>query len=112
MTRLEELLNIIPETIEYPVLQHEWIDHEMKTDWSEDKHPYVLRMEKWEGRFLAYYVHLGFEGEQQILPLSDEELQEYKEYGCVLQYKDTSMPTLEEALENLLCWLKSTGLIC
>lgn len=43
--------------------------------------------------------------------MSDGELQQYLEYGCVFEPSDISKPTLLEALEDLICWLRSTGQI-
>lgn len=109
MTKLEEYLDIIPETIEHSILETDWDDKDYKKRWSEDKYTFSLRISKRNKRFEAYYVHIGFEGEQQILPMSDEELQQYLEYGCVFEPTDISKPTLLEALEDLLCWLRNTG---
>lgn len=109
MTRLEELLNIIPETIEHPILRIEWVDNEIEAKWSVYNYPYILRIEKRDNKFAAFYVYTGFEGEIQKLPISDEEYQQYLDYGGVCKYTDRSKPTLEEALEDLLCWLKKDG---
>ncbi len=112
MTKLEEYLNIISGTIEHSIIEIDWDDKELKRKWSEEKYPFLLRIGKTEdNRFEAYYVYTGFEGEQQILPMSDGELQQYLEYGCVFEPSDISKPTLLEALEDLICWLRSTGLI-
>ena len=111
MTKLEEYLDIIPETIERPILKTEWVDGNPKTRWSEYNCTYKLRMGKHDKKFEAYYVYTGFEGETQILPISDGELRQYLEFGGILEYDDISKPTLEEALENLICWLKSIDLI-
>lgn len=111
MTRLEELLQIIPEKIEHSILKTEWEDSNPVTRWSDYKATFVLRMEKKDGKFSATYVHTGFEGEIQILPMTTEELNDYLEYGGVLEYHDSYRTTLEEALEELLCWLKKDGLL-
>ncbi len=104
---IEEILDIIPDHIEYPIIERTWDKNGFKIRWSENKRLYKLRMEKTEvGRFVAFYVYTGFEGELQFLPLHDSEFQDILNYGYVLSYVDTSQPTLQEALENLLCWLK------
>ena len=43
--------------------------------------------------------------------MSDKELKQYLEFGGIFEYDDNSQPTLEEALEKLICWLRSTGQI-
>lgn len=112
MTKLEEYLDIIPGIIEHSIIKTDWDDKELKRKWSEEKYPFLLRIGKTEdNRFRAFYVYTGFEGEQQILPMSDEELQQYLEYGCVFEPLDISKPTLLEALEELICWLRNTGQI-
>lgn len=112
MTKLEEYLNIIPGTIEHSIIEIDSNDKNYRRRWSEENYPFILRMRKKENnRFEAYYVYTGFEGEQQILPMSDGELQQYLEYGCVFEPSDISKPTLLEALEDLICWLRSTGQI-
>ena len=112
MTKLEEYLDIIPGTIWHSILKTDWNDKDYKRRWSEEKYPFSLRIGKNEdNKFEAFYVYTGFEGEQQILPISDEELQQYLEYGCVFEPRDISKPTLLEALEDLLCWLRNTGQI-
>lgn len=109
MTKLDKYLSIIPEAIEHSILESIWDNKEYKKRWSEDKFPFFLRICKRNNKFEAYYVYTGFEGEEQILPISDKELEQYLEYGCVFERDDISKPTLLEALENLICWLKNTG---
>lgn len=109
MTRLEELLEIIPDRIEHPILKSDWIDTKLQYKWTENVYPFMLRIEKDGNMFSATYVFTGFEGETQILPMTDSELNQRLEYGCVLEFDNKFKPTLEEALEDLLCWLRKTG---
>lgn len=111
MTKLEDLLQIIPGKIEHPILNVEWKNLNPVVKWSDYKTTFVLRMDKKDDKFSAYYVYTGFEGEQQILPMYDSEYKQYFEYGGVIEYEDIYKPTLLEALEDLLCWLKKLDLI-
>lgn len=108
MTRLEELLSIIPGSIDNPILKTEWENNEPVCRWSDYNCPYNLRIEKRDNKFEAFYVFTGFEGETQILPFTDYELQQRLEYGGVIDPEDRLKDTLEEALEDLLCWLRKT----
>jgi hypothetical protein len=111
-TRLEELLEIIPGKIEHPILNIEWGGNiKPIVKWTEYKLPFILRIEKNNSQFSASYVYTGFEGETQTLPMTESEFKDYSEYGGVLDIPDRYKPTLEEALEELLCWLKKDGLI-
>lgn len=111
MTRLEVLLKIIPGKIEHSIVKHIWNEEKGRFDyiWSDDKTEYKLRIEKIDNKFEASYVFTGFEGEIQRLPISERELSEVQQYGCVLEYEDLSKITLEETLENLVNWCKEHG---
>lgn len=109
MTRLEELLDIIPETIEKPIIVVEWENDKPVKKLSDYNHTYKLRIEKKDDKFESFYVFTGFEGEIQILPIFEEELQQISEYGGICEYTDRSKSTLEESLEDLLCWLRKDG---
>lgn len=109
--RIIELLYKLPGKIEHKILDS-WFDdnNDFVRGWTKDKMTLFLEINKRDdNQFVAFYRHLGFEGEVSRLPLRDDEVDEYMEYGSVLQ--DVKAGDLETVLEELYKWLIKENLI-
>ena len=109
--RIIELLNKLPYKIEHKILDS-WFDKNSNIErgWSEYKYCLCLEIRKYtNNQFTVLYIHEGFEGEKSRLPLKDNEIEEFMEYGCILTEPEAK--PLEIALENIYNWLLSENLI-
>lgn len=109
--RIIELLHKIPNRIEHKILDS-WFDENnvLVRDWSEVEKPLRFELSKTDtGLFIALYAHYGFEGEVSILPVEENEIEEFKTYGFLL--KEPKAKPLKRALEDLYSWLVKENLI-
>ena len=109
--RIIELLNKLPYKIEHKVLDC-WFNDNDEFEWVWSKHdkPLFLDISKQpNNKFTVFYLREEFEGEKTRLPLKDSEVEEFLEYGCVLQEPEAKL--LDKALEDIYSWLLSENLI-
>lgn len=109
--RIIELLHKLPWKIEHTILDS-WFDdkNDFVRGWTKEKKALVLEITKnKDNQFIAFYKHIGFEGEVSRLPLTEDEVNEYMEYGYVLQ--DPKAGELETVLNELYKWLIKENLI-
>lgn len=109
--RIVELLNKLPYKIEHKILDS-WFDSnsEIIHGWTKDNKTLFLDISKdSNNQFTILYLHEGFEGEKNRLPLKDSEVEEFMEYGCIFQEPEAK--PLDIALEDIYNWLLSENLI-
>jgi len=124
MKTIEEYLNLIPGTIEFPMFGHGWeftLYEEWGEDepfshaemvWSEEKREYKLIIEKdKEGSWLVAYVAFGMEGAEYSLPLTTDQIEEMQREEARIYSGGIYRSDLREALAALWTWLQENGLL-
>ncbi len=109
--RIIELLYKLPYKIEHKVLDC-WFDdnNDLVKGWTENTRILSLVINKRKNnQFVAFYMCRKFEGEVFRLPLRDDEVNDFMEYGQLLQ--DPIAGDLKTVLEELYNWLLKENLI-
>jgi len=109
--RIIELLHKIPNTIKHKILDS-WFDENnvFVRGWSDMEQTLRFELTKTDnGLFRALYIHHGCDGEVSRLPVEENEVEDFKTYGCILT--EPKAKPLERALEDLYSWLVKENLV-